>query len=151
MHTDIPFVGVLKVKLSRKIMKRITALCAPLLFAASAQAIDIPMPAGLAAQALDSKTCYSTITHKGGIAGYELNGLLVSHRGQLLELPAVRHPRRLYRSEAVGIEVEIRAKTIRRRGNTAESWHVTEKGYMTIRENGQQKTIPIMVKIDCTP
>lgn len=138
-------------KHSRKIMERVIALCGPLLLATGAQALDIPMPAGLAAQALDSKTCYSTITHKGGIAGYELNGLLVSQHGQLLELPAVRHPRRLYRSEVAGIEVEIRAKIIHRRGNKNESWHATEKGYMMIRENGQQKTIPIMVKIDCTP
>lgn len=133
-------------------MKRIAALGAPLLLAAAgAQALDIPMPAGLAAQALDSKTCYSTITHKGGVVGYELNGLLVAQGGRLLELPAVRHPQRLYRSQAAGVEVEIRAKTIRRRGNQAESWHATEKGRMTIRENGQQQTLPIMVEIDCTP
>lgn len=52
----------------------------------SAGAIDIPMDGRLATEALDSKTCYSTVKSRGRLVGYELNDLLVSSSGKLVRL-----------------------------------------------------------------
>jgi len=122
----------------------------------SAGAIDIPMNKVLAMEALDSKTCYSTVKNGRQLLGYELNELLVSSSGKLAKLEAIGSAgvgdgqARRYRGH--GIEVTIVPRKIASHEDDDQELYITlEEGYAVIREHGRQRRLQVKVSQICTP
>ncbi len=122
----------------------------------SAGAIDIPMNKHLAVEALDSKTCYSTVKNGRQLMGYELNALLVSSSGKLVKLEAIGSAgvgdgqARRYRGH--GIEVTIVPRKIASHEDDDQELYITlEEGYAVVREHGGQRRLQVKVSQICTP
>lgn len=121
-----------------------------------ATAIDIPMDRKLATEALDSKTCYSTIKSLGRLVGYELSDLLVSSSGKLVRLEALGNaavgdgkPRRY---AGHGIEVRILPRQVMRHADDEQELSITlEQGIAFVAEHGRRRRLPVEVSEMCTP
>lgn len=122
----------------------------------SAAAIDIPMDRSLATEALDSKTCYSTVKSNGQLIGYELNDLLVSSSGKLVRLKATgtfvvgeRKPRRYM---GHGIEVTIVPQRMMRHDDDNEDLSIVlEEGSAVVSDHGRRQRLQVKVSEICTP
>lgn len=114
-------------------------------------AVDIPINPQLAMEALDSKTCYSTIASEGNLVGYELSaGLLLSVARRLVTLPALGafevgdSRRRRYFGH--GIAVVIVPRRVQREDIEEEATSIIrERGLAIIEDRGRPIQVPIRV------
>lgn len=138
--------------------------CTPLLIGSllltcasvAAQALDIPMRPELVEAALDSKTCFSTLSSRGRLVGYELaEDLLASSGGKVVVLPTVNRAEvgdkmpRIY--EGAGIRVVVEPRSTSRASWHPEEEEVRETARLTITGAGKRRTLTIAVYFTCSP
>jgi hypothetical protein len=125
--------------------------------APAAQALDIPIHEDAAAELLDSKTCYATVSHAGALIGYELaSSFIGSDKGKLLTLEADGNfsvgdrKKRRYAGTAVSIEITP-GSSKKTPGQDEVSYIIRERGAAVITENGKARRLAVDVVLNCSP
>jgi hypothetical protein len=134
----------------------LATFAALLLCAGAARALDIPMDPKLAEVALDSKTCFATLTSKGRLVGYELGErLLASSAGRLVTLATVNRAEvgdgRTRSYAGAGMRVAVAPRRTRRWLPEPEVEQIREEALMTIAARGGRRTLPVAVRFSCSP
>jgi hypothetical protein len=123
----------------------------------AAHALDIPMNPALAADLLDSKTCFAVLKSGGRLLGYDLSEqLIVSSDGRLTELPEMGRSeigdgrRRIYSNGRTVIVISpIR---IRRTGTEQDfEFVIDEKALAVVIDGDRRQRLTIDVKLLCSP
>ncbi|RFP16053.1 hypothetical protein D0T23_09160 [Duganella sp. BJB475] len=120
-----------------------------------ALAVDIPMDARLAAERLEAKTCYSVLTYKGRLVGYELGGeLLVSSAGRLAAVPSASShdvgdgmPRRY---EGGGLSFDIKPLSDEKTETVKDiTYTIKERAVAVLVEKGKRRRFKLDVLLSC--
>jgi hypothetical protein len=123
---------------------------------AQAQAVDVPMHSALAEERIDSKTCYGVVTSGADVVGYELNDLLITIGGKLVELPrfignADSDYQKLRIYVKGGITVSLLQKSMKLTTESEDVYFVYERSVFFISEHGKHRKLNVEVKTHCSP
>ncbi|OEZ60600.1 hypothetical protein DUGA6_28200 [Duganella sp. HH105] len=122
----------------------------------AAQALDIPMEARLAAERLDSKTCYAVLKTKGRLVGYELGGeLLVSSGGKLTSVPSASShdvgdgmPRRY---EGGGLRLDIQPLSDQKTETIKDiTYTIKERAVAVLVDQGKRRRLKLDILLSCS-